>query len=228
MVCDKITERSNKGTHMFRGRKDTLFIVILAGIVGLVLVVFLTPVYSWLTGDNKESPPPAATQPSQLPQPSPPATKETSLTQEELQQMFDGFIAKANASGKAKIEYLRVKMEQDRMLVSARGEAMGYQGETENMEVRFKGRTLFASGVVKAFGLAPQLVAEVDITTVGGKPKVEVKNFQLGGLPLTMLNLGPERITAIINGAIESRGWKLPFDIESLRIEGSKLIIVPK
>lgn len=216
-------------------KKDTLFILILTGIIGLLLIFFLTPVYSWVTGGNKEpASPPATTQtpvdnqPPQItePPPLPPTTIQYStFTEEELQKALNSFIETANQSDKVNIEYTQIKLEQDKILISAKGEAMGYSGETENLEVRFEGRTVHAEGIVKAFGLSPKMTLILDITTTDKKPVVSVTTFKLGGLPMTMLNLGPERISGIINSQIESRGWKLPADLESISIQDGKLVI---
>ena len=151
------------------------------------------------------------------------------FTEKELQDKVDEYIAAANQSGEAKIEYIRVKLEQDKMLVSAKGEALGYQAATEDLEVRFEGRTVFASGEVSAFQFTPTLTAEVEIKTESGKPSVEVKRFSLGNpLLLRMLGLSTAKIATIINDAIESRELQLPVDLESIRIEDSKLIVAYK
>jgi len=219
-------------------------IVILIAVLGLALAAIFTPVIPWLSGVfglGEETPQPVVTpieppkpaepsQPTELPQPVeiPPQENTFIFSEKELQDRVDELVDKANQSGAAKIEYMRVKLEQDRMLVSAKGEALGYQGETENLTVRFEERTVFVSGQVSAFGFTPMLTAEVEINTEEGKPSVEVKRFKLGALPLTMLGLTEAKISGIINNAIESRGLKLPVDLESIRIEEGKLIVVYK
>lgn len=226
----------------FERRNMFRLIVVLIVVLGLVLIATLTPVIPWLSGVfglAEETPQPVVTpieptqpaeptQPTELPQPAeiPPPENTLIFSEKELQDKVDGLVDKANQSGKAKIEYIRVKLEQDKMLVSAKGEALGYQGETENLTVRFEERTASISGKVSTFGLSLTLTAEVEIHTEEGKPSVEVKRFELGALPLTMLGLTEAKISGIINDAIESRELKLPVDLESIRIEDGKLIVV--
>ncbi len=216
---------------------------ILMVVSGLVIITAFTPVIPWLRGvifSVVETPQPTVT-PTESPT-APPAEVEPSppeevsqpenaiiISEEELQSKVDGLINMANQSGAAKIEYIRVKLEQDRMLVSAKGEAMGREAETEDMEVRFEGKTVFASGKVRSSGLSLTLTAEAEINTEAGKPSVEVERFSLGNpLVLKMFGLSRAKVSGIINDAIESRGLKLPVDLESIRIEDGKLIVVYK
>jgi len=228
--------------------------VVLVAVLGLALIAVFTPVIPLLGGVlglTEETQQPAVTptepsqltepsqpaEPSQLMEPSPPAElpqqEEVSpgenalvFSEKELQDKMDELIDRANQSGEAEIEYIRVKLEEDRMLVSTKGEALGLSGETENLTVRFEGRTMFASGKVNAFGFNPTLTAEVEIYTEEGKPGVEVKSFKLGALPLKLLGLTEAKISEIINSAIESRGVELPAGLESIRIEDGELIVV--
>ena len=145
------------------------------------------------------------------------------ITEEELQSKVDSLSDMVNQSGMAEVEYIRVKLEQDRMLVSAKGKAKGQQAETEDMVVRFEGRTVFVSGKVTVLGRSPTLTLRAEINCESGKPSVEVKEFKLGGilplLKLMGLGLSEDKISVLINDAIESRGLRLPFDVESIRIE---------
>ena len=54
------------------------------------------------------------------------------------------------------------------MLVSAEIEAGGYKAKTENMEIRFEEKTMFASGKVSAFGFKPTLTLEMEVETEAG------------------------------------------------------------
>ncbi len=227
---------------MFKRRNLFRLTVILVVILALVVVVAFTPVIPWLKGalfPVVETPQPTTT-PAETPT-APPAVVEPSpppeisqpentiiFSEEELQDKMDELINAANRSDAANIEYIRVKLEQDKMLVSVEGEALGYQVETKDLEVRFEGRTVFASGKVSALGFTPTLTAEVEINTEAGKPSVEVKRFRLGALPLALLGLSTDKISGLINDAIESRGLKLPVDLESIRIEDGKFILTYK
>ncbi len=212
--------------------------MILIAVLGLVLIAIFTPAIPWLTGvlSPTEEPPQPSVTPTELPQSTePPQPVEISLqenaltlSEKELQDKVDKLIDMANQSGEAKIEYIRVKLEQDKMLISAEGEVRGYKGKTEDLVVRFEGRTVFASGKVSAFGLSPTLTATVEIDTEAGKPSVEVKSFKLGVWAISRFGLSKDKISEIINDAIESGGLKLPVDLESIRIEDGKIIVVYK
>ena len=106
--------------------------------------------------------------------------------------------------------------------------ALGYEAEAQEMEITFEGTTMFATGKVLAFGFSPTLNAEVVISTDEGKPNVEVKRFQLGSVPLSLVGLSRAKIAAIVNDAIQSRGLELPVDIENIRIEDARLIVTYK
>jgi len=215
-------------------------ILIIIGL-GLVSIAIFTPFIPWPAGSPgsvEETPQPPiipaeAPEPPESSQPTEPLQPKEALPQEnviifsekELQDMVDELVDRVNQSGKAEIESIRVRLEQDRMLVSIKGEAFDNRVETEDMEIRFEDRTMFASGKASAFGLTTTLTAEVDINSEAGKLSVEVKTFKLGALPLSMLGLSGDKISATINDLIESRELTLPFDLESIRIEDGKLII---
>ncbi len=239
---------------MFKQRKLSRLIGILMVVLGLAIIAAFTPVIPWLTGflgPVVETPQPAIT-PAESPtvsstevEPSSPVSStevepsspvEISqpentiiLSEEELQSKLDGLRGTANQSGVANIEYIRVKLEQDKMLLSVKGEAGGYKAEAEDLEIRFEGRTVFASGKVTALGLSPTLTAEAEVSCEAGKPSVEVKKFGLDiGLPLSVLGLSKDKISGLINGAIEAAGIEVPVELESIRIEDGKLIVVYK
>jgi hypothetical protein len=226
---------------MFVGRKEALFIIALVGLVALLMIVFLTPVYSWLLGSQEQAltPSPVTTEapvstssplPSSSVSPSEPSLKlvltltdsTLSFSEQELQNMSKQLMAMVNNNGKANVSNMNIKLEPDKILISASGQAMGISAEAENLAVSFTGRTVTVEGDVKAYNLKPKLTLIADINTVSGKPVVEVKRFRLGGLPMTMLNLSPERVASIINSNIESRGLKLPSDLESISIKTSE------
>ena len=147
--------------------------------------------------------------------------------------MVNGLIEKANQTGSANLTYIRVRLEQDSMLVSAKGEALGFQAETaEDMEVRFEGRTVFASGKVNIYGFAPMLVTEIELNCQTGKPAVDVKTFELGNvLPLLKMMgipISKEKIAGMINSTLESSGLIFICNLESIRIEDGKLILTYK
>lgn len=161
-----------------------LLMLILVVVLMLVVTATFTPALPWLKVallPVVETPPPAAS-PAQLPQPTPPPQPteppqpvEASppentiiLSEEKLQGKLDALIGTANQSGAANIEYIRVKLEQDRMLLSAKGEAKGYHVETEDLEVRFEEKTVFVSGEVSAFGISPTVNMEAEINSEAG------------------------------------------------------------
>jgi len=159
----------------------------------------------------------------------PPVVK--TFSQEELQTKLDKLIDMINRSDTVKVEYIRVKLEQDKILLSAEGEARGHKVKTKDLEVWSEGRTVFASGKVSTFGFSPTLTAEAEINCESGKPSVEVKEFKVGALPspiLAMLGLSEDKISGLINDAIEAAGIEVPADLESIRIEDGKLIVVYK
>jgi len=222
-------------------------IIILAVVLAVALIAVFTPLIPWL-GDTEPEPQPTPT-PTTMPTPtSTPTPKPTSkptstptpqpttapppdntriFTEEELQKIVDEYVEKANQSSSVNIEYINVKLEPDKMLISVKGEALGYQGETvDNIEVRFEGRTVYAEGTVKALGFTPVLKARAELKCEGGKPAVEVQSFALGGLPLKMLGITKEKISGMINDVLESRGITFICEIESIRIEDNKLILV--
>jgi len=212
---------------VFKRRKLFRLTVILIVILALVVIAIFTPVIPWLKGTPlpvTETPQPTTPPPIEI---SPPENT-IIFSEEELQAKLDGLSDMINQSGKAKVEYIRVNLEQDKMLLSAEGEAMGHKVKTEGLEVRFEGKTVFVSGEVSAFGFTPMLTAEAEINCEEGKPSVEVERFNLDSLPLVALGLSKEKISELINDAIESSGLKLPVDVESIRIEDGKLIVVYK
>lgn len=226
---------------MFKRRKLFRLMVILIVVLALVAIAAFTPVIPWLTGrlvPVAEAPQPTTT-PAELPTVPPPTVPPAEVepsppdnimvfSEEKLQGALDRLSDMVNQSDAAKVEYIRVKLEQDRMLVSAEGEAMGHKARTEDLEVSFEGKTVFVSGNVSAFGFSPTLTAEVEINCESGKPSVEVKRFKLGALPLVILGLSKDKISGIINDAIEAVGIEVPVDLESIRIEDGKLIVVYK
>ncbi len=235
---------------MFRQRKLFRLTVILIVILALVAIATLTPVIPWLTGalfpvvetpqpvtppaespvtPPAESPaaPPTAVEPSPPVEISPPENA-IIFSEEKLQSALDRLSVMVNQSDVARVEYIRVKLEQDKMLLSAKGEAIGNQVETDDLEVRFEGRTVFAEGEVSALGLSLPFTAEAEINYEAGRPSVEVSKFNLGGLPLAFLGLSEDKISELINDAIEAAEIEVPVDLESIRIEDGKLIIVYK
>ena len=141
--------------------------------------------------------------------------------------MANQFVRTANSSGQANIEYLNMKLGQDRMLVSIKGRVLDYSVETENMEVRFVGRMAYATGKLKASVIQVQLVLEVDITTIGGKTGITIKKLNMGIMTplLSASGFTQEKIQSLIDSTIESSGWKLAFDLQSIRIQDGKMII---
>ena len=227
---------------MSKQRNLVLLMVILIVVLVLVVTATFTPALPWLKVallPVVETPQPAVP-PAQSPTVPPieielsppveisPPENTIILSEEKLQSKLDELISTANQSGTANIEYIRVKLEQDRMLVSTRGEARGYHVETEDLEVRFEEKTVFVSGKVSAFGLRPTVNIEAEINYESGKPSVEVKRFKLGALPLTILGLSKDKISGLINDAIEAAGIEVPVDLESISIEDGKLIMVYK
>ncbi|GAH01386.1 unnamed protein product, partial [marine sediment metagenome] len=153
--------------------------------------------------------------------------------EEELQSALDRLSDMVNQSDAAEVEYIRVELRQDRMLVSAEGKAMGIPAETEDLKVWFEGRTVFAEGKVTALGFSPTLTAEAEVSCETDEPSVEVKEFKLGALPLSVLGLSEDKISGLINDAIEAAGIevsvdRVPVELESIRIEDGKLIVVYK
>lgn len=221
---------------MFKQRKLFRLMVILIVVLALVVIAAFTPVIPWLTGTLVpvvETPQPTTT-PAESPTVPPtevePAPLENTIifSEEELQSALDRLSDMVNQSDAAKVEYIRVKPEQDRMLLSAEGEARGYKLKTEDLEVRFGEKTVFVSGEVSALGLSLPLTAEAEINCESGKPSVEVSEFNLGGLPLAALGLSEDKISELINDAIEAAEIEVPVDLESIRIEDGKLIVVYK
>ena len=219
---------------MFKRRKLFRLTVILIVILALVVIAIFTPVIPWLTGTlfPVEETPQSTTPPMVVEPPPPieilPPENTFIFSEEELQGMLDRLCDMVNQSDAAKVEYIRVKLEQDRMLLSAKGEAKGYQAETEDLEIWFEGKTVFASGEVSAFGFSPTLTAEAEVNCESGKPSVEVSEFKLDGLALDILGLPKDKISGLINDAIEAAGIEVPVDLDSIRIEGGKLIVVYK
>ncbi|MFC2017493.1 hypothetical protein ACFLUD_03675 [Chloroflexota bacterium] len=235
---------------MFKQRNLFRLTVILAVVLALVVIAVFTPVVPWLKGalspivetpqptitpvEPPSAPPAVVEPPPPVVEPPPPVESSEPentiiLSEEELQDIVDALTATANRSDTVNIEYVRVRLDQDKMLVSAEGEAMGRHVETKDMEVRFVGRTMFVSGNVSALGFTPTLIAEVEISSEEGKPSVDVKRFKLGGVLLLLkmmgVGLSADKISGLINDTIEASGLKLPFDVESIRIEDGKLII---
>jgi len=215
--------------------------VILIVVLALVAIAAFTPVIPWLTGTRvpvAEAPQPATTpaESSTVPPPTvPPAEVEPLplenaiiFSEEELRSALDRLSDMVSQSDAAKVEYIRVKLEQDRMLLSAEGEARDYKLKTEDLEVRFEEKTVFVSGEVSALGLSLPLTAEAEINCESGKPSVEVSEFNLGGLPLAALGLSEDKISELINDAIEAAEIEAPVDLEGIRIEDGKLIVVYK
>ncbi len=219
---------------MFKRRNLFRLTVILIVILAVVVIATFTPVIPWLTAQLPiaETPQPTVP-PTELPTVPPPmeiSPPENTiiLSEEELQVKVNELIDMANQSGKARVEYIRVKLEQDRMLLSAEGEAMGHKARTEALEIRFEGKAVFVSGNVSALGLSLMLTAEAEINCEAGKPSVEVSEFKLGALPLAALGLSKDKISELINDAIEAAEIEVPVDLESIRIEDEKLIVVYK
>ena len=201
-------------------------------VVALVVIATCTPVIPWLTGvllPIVETPQSTALPVESSPLIEIPLQENTIVfSEEELQSKLDRLSDMVHQSGAVKIEYIRLKLEQDRMVVSVEGEAMSHKVKTEDMEIRFEGKTAFASGKVSVFGFTPTLTAEAEINYESGKPSVEVEKFKLGVLPLGILGLSKDKISGLINDAIEAAGIEVPVDLESIRIEDGKLIMVYK
>ena len=239
---------------IFKRRNILILTLVLVIVVGSVLVAIFTPVITTLTkalnppeGISQPTvpsqPPESTTPPAQPPQPvEPPQSTEPlppaeitppegvlSFSEKELQDRVAGLVEMANQSGEVNMEYVSARLKDDKMLISVEGEARGYQVKADDMEVRFEGKTMFATGLVTALGISLTLTTEVEIDIDGGEPSVEMKSFRLGSpLVLRMLNLSNDKIEAIINDAIKSRELNLPMDLESVRIENGKLIVVPE
>jgi len=222
---------------VFKQRKLFRLMVILIVVLALVVIAVFTLVIPWLTGTQvpvAEAPQPTTT-PAESPtappaevEPSPPPENIMVFSEEELQGALDRLSDMVNQSDAAKVEYIRVKLEQDRMLLSAEGEARDYKLKTEDLEVRFEEKTVFVSGEVSALGLSLPLTAEAEINCESGKPSVEVSEFNLSGLPLAALGLSEDKISELINDAIEAADIEVPVDLEGIRIEDGKLIVVYK
>ena len=221
---------------MFKQRKLFWLMVILIVVLALVAIAAFTPVIPWLTGrlvPVAEAPQPT-TPPAESPTVPPaevePAPLENTIifSEEELQSALDRLSDMVNQSDAAEVEYIRVKLEQDRMLLSAEGEVRDYKLKTEDLEVRFEEKTVFVSGEVSALGFSLPLTAEAEINCESGKPSVEVSEFNLGGLPLAALGLSEDKISELINDAIEAAEIEVPVDLEGIRIEDGKLIVVYK
>ncbi|MFC1909822.1 hypothetical protein ACFLXC_00830 [Chloroflexota bacterium] len=147
------------------------------------------------------------------------------LSEKQIQDKLESLVGAANRSADFNLKAMDISLEQDRMLISTSGTAMGIQAEMENLEVKFEGKKVYATGPVKAFGISPTLVLEANVETVNGTTVVEVTRFRLGALPLTLLDLSEDKITEIINNNIKSRNIKLSKELESLAIEDGKLVI---
>ena len=226
---------------MFKQRKVLRLMVILIVVLALVAIAVFTLVIPWLTGTQvpvAEAPQPVTT-PAESPTVPPPTVPPAEVeplplenaiifSEEELQSALDRLSDMVNQSDAAEVEYLRVKLEQDRMLLSAEGEARDYKLKTEDLEVRFEEKTVFVSGEVSALGLSLPLTAEAEINCESGKPSVEVSEFNLSGLPLAALGLSEDKISELINDAIEAADIEVPVDLEGIRIEDGKLIVVYK
>jgi len=210
--------------------------VILIVVLALVAIAAFTPVIPWLTGTRvpvAEAPQPTTT-PAESPTVPPaeveplPLENAIIFSEEELQSALDRLSDMVSQSDAAKVEYIRVKLEQDRMLLSAEGEARDYKLKTEDLEVRFEEKTVFVSGEVSALGISLPLTAEAEINCESGKLSVEVSEFNLSGLPLAALGLSEDKISELINDAIEAAEIEVPVDLEGIRIEDGKLIVVYK
>ena len=120
---------------MFKQRNLLRLMVILVVVLALGAIAVFTPVIPWLTGrllpvvetpqptvTPAESPtaPPIEVEPSP-PMEVPPPENTIIFSEEELQGALSKLIDMANQSEAAKIEYIRVKLEQDKMLLSAEG-----------------------------------------------------------------------------------------------------------
>ncbi len=113
------------------------------------------------------------------------------------------------------------------MLVSAKGQAFGQQVETQNAEMHFSGKTISASGQLAAFGFTPTITAVAEIKCESGKPRIELTSFQsTGALFLRLAGITQDKISQLINDAIVSRGLTILCDVESIRIENAKLVVV--
>ncbi len=210
-------------------------------VLGLVLVLSATPAMPWLREKlfPEESATPTISPVAMItPEVSPPSTpqatatpvisKVLSFSEAELQAKVDELANILNSSTSAKVEYLQVKLEPDRMLVSAKGQAKGLEAQTEDLELRFQGRTVFVAGTLTASGFSVTPRAEIEIITEAGKPSIAVKKLT-GILPLKfLLGIDESKVTGLVNGLIQSRNVTLPFDIESISIENARLVIIKK
>ncbi len=149
------------------------------------------------------------------------------FTEKELQDTVNALLPTINQSGQAKVDFLQVKLDQDRMLVSAKGQALGQQAETTDMEVRFDVKKISATGQVTAFGFTPTLNAVAEIKCDAGKPGLDFSTFNLGNpLMLKMIGLSTAKISEMINDAIVSKGLTILCKVESISVENSKLTLV--
>jgi hypothetical protein len=168
---------------------------------------------------------PTPTEPLQ-PTPTPVEEKPMVFTEEELQSKLNQIVELANESGSAQISYIRVKLHQDRMLISGQGEAYGIEAKAEDIEARFEDKTVFASGEGEFSGRKMKVYGDAEIECEQGKPMVEVKKVKVGifSAPQAVR----DQLTGAINNAIHAADLELPMEFESIRIEEGKLTLVGK
>jgi len=214
-------------------------------IVIIIAVVAMTVYYRSIPDSNVDRPsnPEAIVTPSELPEkqavedkpkaePNESAETETEnktviISEKELQEKLGVFVEKANQSGKAGVDYMEVKLEQDRMIISAGGTYQGLQAQVDDMEVHFEGMTIFATGNLKNGHLRFPLTTEIRINTDDDILTADVVKFELGGgasVLFKMLGLSKTKISEMVNGVI-SKVPELTSGLKSISIEDGKLIV---
>ncbi len=143
------------------------------------------------------------------------------FTEQEIASMIDEITSKTNLP--VEVDYVQIHLYQDRMLVSGQGEALGIKAKTEGIEVWFEDNRVFASGEVDISGGKVKMKVEAQIDFDQGKPCVEIQKIQAGILPIPYVL--KNRLTTLINSAIEDIGLRFPVEINSIYIKDGKLIL---
>ncbi|MBI2830657.1 MAG: hypothetical protein HYX79_00170 [Chloroflexi bacterium] len=223
-----------------------IVITIIVVIGGLALAATIGPLKSWLpslstppqqtpqaTLTQPPPPPPSPTltqPPSTIPTPTTAIKKITrTFTEKELQDAVNALIPTINKSGQAKIDYMQVKLEQDRMLVSAKGQALGITAEMKDAKLRFNGKTISAEAEIVAMGIPTVMTGVAEIQCVDGKPRIELTSFTTTNAMALRFALGgspKDKIAQMVNDAIVSRGLTILCRVESISIENAKLTLV--
>lgn len=212
-------------------RKAAIILIIIVALIAITLILYFGLADTQFSCEPEEIvPPPSVPQPEQSEViPEQQAGDNTIIyTEAQLQNMFMQFAGQFAGSDKVSVDEITVKLDGDRMLVSGRGKALGLTASTEDMVVTVNGRTVTAEGVAKISKYTPAVKIIFDITTQEGKPVIEIKYLKVPPIIKLLVSISEEKIASMVNGTIESRGWTLPFDIESVRIEDSKMILTTK